>query len=379
MTLRAEFALARPGFPLLSASNPANVANFLSARGWLAPAERVLRCEPAGAGNMNLTLRVATGDRSFVLKQARPWVEKYDHIAAPLERSHFEQRFYERVRSIPAVASRMPALLHADADACVLMFEDLGEGADLVSLYCDGEVSEEEIDALADYLSSLHAGTHFPRAAAGALAEPCDAERHANREMRALNHEHIFVVPLAQENGLPLDTLAAGLASAADELRRDPSFRNLLLETSARYRGQSADGRPIAPTCLLHGDFFPGSWLRTPRGLCVIDPEFAFPGAPEVDAGCAIAHLALARQPWEAARQFCRRYAARAPFPLDPVWLARHAAVEVMRRLIGVAQLPLPRDDRGVRAQLLSRSRRAMRDGEVEILFPSGSDASSVR
>ena len=42
----------------------------------------------AGAGNMNLALRVTTRDgRSLILKQGRPWVEKYAHIPAPFERT----------------------------------------------------------------------------------------------------------------------------------------------------------------------------------------------------------------------------------------------------------------------------------------------------
>ena len=66
---------------------------------------------------MNLTLRVRTERRSVVLKQARPWVEKYDHIEAPWERSLSERWFYERVASIPEVAGHMPRLLASDPEA----------------------------------------------------------------------------------------------------------------------------------------------------------------------------------------------------------------------------------------------------------------------
>src|SRR2546421_5684303 len=48
---------------------------------------RSLSAAPAGEGNMNYTLRIGTSERSFVMKQARPWVEKYPHIAAPWDRA----------------------------------------------------------------------------------------------------------------------------------------------------------------------------------------------------------------------------------------------------------------------------------------------------
>ena len=92
----------------------------------------------------------------------------------------------------------------------------------------------------------------------------------------------------------------------------------------------------------MHADYFPGSWLRTGDGIRVIDPEFSFPGDPELDLGCAVAHMALAGQPREIADRFLAAYGP-ASADLDPIWLARYAAVEMMRRLIGVAQSWLAR------------------------------------
>jgi len=301
---------------------------------------------------MNLALRVRTDRRSFVLKQSRPWVEKYDTIPAPWDRSLFECRFYELTRDLPGVANRMPKLLHADPEARVLVLEDLPEARDLTSLYHGAALSDAEIDALADFLRCLHTGT------AGSPALP----KLANREMRALNHEHLFLVPLA--DGRDLEALEPELADAAEELRRDSRYRQLVAETASRYL---ADGG-----CLVHGDYFPGSWLRTRDGLRVIDPEFAFPGDPEVDLGCALAHLALASQPIGSAERLRECYASSGEPQLDPIRLARYAAVEVMRRLIGVAKLPLPEAREGVpgfRPALLERSRGAMLRGDIDELW----------
>ena len=108
---RAAFGRDHPETTLLQASEPDEVAHYLVARGVIGPAENPVRVAAAGDGNMNCTLRVITPHRRFIVKQARPWVEKYDHIPAPWNRSHVEAAFYETVASVPGVGDRMPRLI----------------------------------------------------------------------------------------------------------------------------------------------------------------------------------------------------------------------------------------------------------------------------
>src|SRR5262249_61591310 len=122
---------AHPGFPWLDAADPDGVRAYLQRRGWLSRGETVRGCERAGEGNMNLTLRVRTDRRSMVVKQARPWVEKYDHIPAPWERSLSERWFYERVAALPEVAGGMPRLLAGDPAPPRLLLEDPAGARDL--------------------------------------------------------------------------------------------------------------------------------------------------------------------------------------------------------------------------------------------------------
>lgn len=371
MGLREDAIRAHPDFPWLAGEDADGLASYLESRGFLDKGESFVRSERAGEGNMNLTLRIYTSTRRFILKQSRPWVEKYPEIAAPWNRSQSELRFYQRVQTIPAVATRMPTLIAGEQADGVLLLEDLPNARDFTSLYLAGSVAavqtgdpaaetasadallDGEIEELAAYLAALHSTTR------GEVAS-----EFANREMRRLNHSHLFVVPLATDNGLDLDAFEVGLADAAQGLRNDAPYRKALAATGDRYL---RDG-----PCLVHGDYYPGSWLRTPAGIRVIDPEFSFPGDPEVDLGCAVAHLALAGQARLRAERFLTAYAAEAP-DLEPGRLARYAAVEVMRRLIGVAQLPLPtaapEDPPGPRSRLLERSRRAMTSGQVADLF----------
>jgi 5-methylthioribose kinase len=309
------------------------MTRYLVARGLIAAADTPVRVAPVGEGNMNCTLRVITPRRRLIVKQARPWVEKYDHIPAPWNRSHVEAAFYETVAAVPGVGDRMPRLVHADPDSHVVMLEDLGDGGDLTSMYTGGRLADDDRDALVDYLVRLQR-IAVPAHVKGVLA---------NRDMRALNHEHIFHFPLVEHNGLALDEITPGLQSIADELRRDSAFVARVTALGSRYL---EDG-----DTLVHGDYFPGSWVRAGAGVAVIDPEFCFLGCGEYDLGVMMAHLIIAGDTADVPGRATAEGRANAA-------LARQfAGVEIMRRLIGVAQLPLTASLERKR-ELLGRARQ---------------------
>ena len=177
---------------------------------------------------MNCTLRVQTDRRRVIVKQARPWVEKYDHIPAPWDRALVEARFYQAVAHLPGVQLRMPKLLGVDPISRLLVLEDLGESRDLTDLYTGVQLADDELDELVRFLAVLHAA-------------PIESEAHAvftNREMRALNHEYIFVLPLAREGVVDLEPLTPGLTAVAATLRRDAEYGRLVAEL-----GQAVSGR----------------------------------------------------------------------------------------------------------------------------------------
>ena len=339
---RAEHEKANPEFPWLELGDLAGVRALLERLDWLLPEEQLVGAARAGEGNMNLALRLSTSQRSLILKQARPWVEKYDDIEAPWGRSLYEQRFYRRVERIDGVADRMPRLLGADAASATLLLEDLTDARDLLDIYAGGSLAPAEVEGLADYAARLHRSTR-------GHADP----DFRNAEMRALNHAHIFELPHSGELDLPLDEYEPGLADAAGELRQDAEYGAALRAMGERYLLQGS--------CLLHGDYFPGSWMRSPRGVRVIDPEFCFWGDAEFDLGVAVAHFALARQDGRVVQIFLE------PSAGDPALVARYAAAEIMRRLVGVAQLPIP-PSAGWRAGLLEKSRRALLKSSLEPL-----------
>ena len=93
MTRQADFQTLHPGVYFLDASDLSALNDYLAQGQRLHPGETLLGAEKAGEGNMNCTVRVLTSAGSFILKQSRPWLEKYPHIAAPFDRTLVEARF----------------------------------------------------------------------------------------------------------------------------------------------------------------------------------------------------------------------------------------------------------------------------------------------
>ncbi|WP_375447385.1 phosphotransferase [uncultured Fibrella sp.] len=309
----------------LDEKDPEGLQIYLARNGWIADDEPLISLGKPGEGNMNYTLRVRTPNRSLIVKQARGYVEKYPSIAAPTERAIMEGLFYREIAQNPELHRYMPDLLGIDEGENLLVLEDLGDASDFSTCYQPGQaIAADEIKTLITYLSVLHNQFLTDR------ANPA----FANRAMRALNHEHIFIYPFLVDNGVNLDGVQAGLQALA------MSYKNPALAEAARQLGQRylAD-QPGVPGTLLHGDYYPGSWLRTDSGVKVIDPEFCFYGPAEFDLGVMLAHLHLAQQPEWVHQQVLAGYVRHGGF--DEQLLRRFTGIELLRRLIGLAQLPL--------------------------------------
>jgi 5-methylthioribose kinase len=314
----------------LTIDNAAAVAARVKALGWIDADDELLALQPAGAGNMNRTLRARFAHRSLILKQSVPFVAKYPSIAAPPERIAVEAAFYAATAAAPELAQRLPRVLGYDPDNRLLALQDLGTASDLTGCYADSTVIyPARRAALLDWLGRLHAHSIDP------TAQPL-LENHA---MRELNHAHIFDIPLRADNGLDLDAITPGLGRVAHELQRDDTLRHRLHALGEIYLGRAPhDSAPA----LLHGDYYPGSWLATADDLYVIDPEFAFVGAAEFDLGVLIAHFTFARISQDELTAALAHYRAPAGFSL--ALALAFAGAEVIRRLLGVAQLPLAAD-----------------------------------
>ena len=306
---------------ILDKENITAIGQYLLAKGLVKDGETVLSAEKPGEGNMNYTLRIKTADQSLIMKQARPYVEKYPQIPAPIERIIAEGTFYQLTKDNEVIQKMMPGMLLLDEQNHILVMEDAGLSNDFTSVYKKGkELSSENVKALAAYLTELHQ----------AFNEYQTGEVMANRNLRKLNHEHIFIYPLMKENGFDLDPVQEGLAALANPLKQ-----NNALKKKAEALGNTylADGR-----ILLHGDFYPGSWLKTDDGLKVIDPEFCYFGTAEFDLGIVLAHFYMSQQPDHLFELFQAAYENKA---VDQQLVNDFSGIEIIRRIIGLAQLPL--------------------------------------
>ena len=360
--LRRRFAAERPGAFFLDADEPGALTDYLRERGVLRPRGLLRRRRPSvtearrlGGGNMNCVVRARLDapPHSLIVKQARPWVERYPDIAAPPERARAEARYFELVGHVPDLAAASPTLVHYDGGDQVLVLADLGEAPDLATLYRGGEDWLRPVGghasllaALCAYLTTLH--VHF--------ADWPPARPVANKAMRRLNHEHVFALPFRPDNGLDLEAFSPGLTRAAASVI-DERLRARARELGQEYLRTARAGEGT----LLHGDFYPGSFLLATgdegaAALAVIDPEFCFTGPAEWDFGVLAGHLHLSGRGdlvGEARAGYGRA--------LDEELWRAFAGVEIIRRIAGVAQLPLGRAVD--RVQLLGLGRELMFEG----------------
>jgi 5-methylthioribose kinase len=338
---RESIIAQHPAFPWLTTENSALLTELFLDQGWLRSGEKITNVYKAGEGVMNLTLRIKTTHRTLILKQARPWIERLDHIPAPWDRIEAETFYYQRTAGIPSVQKRSPEILGYSSRAKTLLMADLSPCRDMTHLYAKAALPPKFIDSLADYLARLHTET---------MGDP---DLPTSREMRNLSYQNIFITPMNLLSQLELDKFELGLNQAASRLKTNTPFRELVDKMAHRYLQEGP--------CLCHGDSEPSSWLETQTGLVVIDPEFCFPGDPEFDLGFSLAHLALAQLPMEAGQELLTQYRARRGPAISSELVTGYAICETMRRLIGATQLPLPRTS-GWRVDMLEKCLAAMRD-----------------
>lgn len=308
---------------LLNPDDPKKVNGFLKSKQFYEEGERFEQASLAGDGNMNVVVRVQTNLRSFILKQSRPYVNKYPTVKAPSERIFEEHRFYEIVRQNKVLQKFTPEVYFLDRSNFILCMQDFGHANDYTSIYQRGaELPKEDMSNIAKAVSELH----FE------FQDPAKYGRVENTALRTLNYEHVFKLPLEESNGFDLNMVMPGLHEKTAKFRTDFGLKKMADELGEVY----LSGRGNR---LLHGDYYPGSWLRTTDGFKMIDPEFCFTGTPEYELAVAVAHLKMAQQPDSLMKDLFVYYHFDDKF--DGTLFSKFAGVEMIRRIIGLAQLPL--------------------------------------
>ncbi len=300
---------------------PETLENYLKHKGWISGGQRVEALEKPGEGNMNMVIRARGEGFSLIVKQSRPFVNKFPTIPAPAQRIHTENQFYKLCSQSKELSERMPSVVGFDPEQNIMVIEDLGDSSDYTRIYRPGEdLMQKEFDQAVLWLQRLHS-TDFDERVKKVFPD--------NLELRRLNHEHIFHYPFEMDNGMDLDAVQHGLQNVSIQFKKDDLLKSAVRKLGERYLSEG--------NCLLHGDYYPGSWLKTEDGLKIIDPEFCFFGPAEFDIGVFSAHLKMAKSKFDL-------LAVYDTVDLDKDLILRFEAVEIMRRLIGLAQLPVHLD-----------------------------------
>jgi 5-methylthioribose kinase len=294
-----------------------------------------VRVEPAGDGNINWVRRatlLGPPVRSYVLKQARPALERFPEYQAPTERLVCEARWLERVRPLDAEGI-CPRVLRFDERNRVLVLEDLGAAERLDAALARGADASAALTRLARFLGRVHRATR---------GDDSLAADFANGPMQRLHGDHIFALPY-QPNDFALPPRTAERAA---ELRADAALCAAAAGAYARY---------LEPRgALVHGDVQAGNVLLPPGGVKLLDAEIAHVGDPAFDAGMLLAHGLLPSA--------ARGNAAAARTLLEGCWRAyaeahgtdglpalgdalRYAGLELLRRTVGAARVAAVADD----------------------------------
>jgi len=298
------------------------IIDYLLSIGILSKRPKETSTEKPGEGNMNLVLRFLYDGQSIILKQSKAFVNKYPSIPAPEERIATEAKFYEYAAQISEIAHQMPKVLHYDAQNHLTVMQDLGTGSDFVYLYKpNNQLTTKEILDLLTYLFNLHKKIWT-------IAE--QENFPDNLKLRQLNHQHIFVLPFQANNQFNLDQIQEGLSQLAASYVVDEVLKKEIKKLGKNYLSSGSN--------LLHGDYYPGSWMKVGEELKIIDPEFGFLGAVEFELGVFIAHLLMTNHALE---QIMEEVEVHYQADFDKTKALQYAGVEIMRRLIGIAQLPL--------------------------------------
>ncbi|MDG1995162.1 MAG: phosphotransferase [Emcibacteraceae bacterium] len=299
--------------------------------------------EIAGDGNMNFTYRIYTEkNATLIIKQSPPYCARFPDISAPEERILAEFNFYKLAAKNEFLLSHSPVLLGLDEEKKIAYMSDLGATTDFEYLYTQNELlTSQTCKKLIAYLRTLHE------------LKIDDDVSFENMGMRDLNHDYIFKLPfILGDTAINLDDVTPGLQDIANIYKDDLELKAAALDLGQLYYQKSRT--------LIHGDYYPMSWINTDQGLFIIDPEFGFLGLAEIDLGVFLAHMLLSNNYSVALSTIKKDYG-----PCDMELVAKFCAVEVIRRITYVSQLPII-NSLPFKSSLLAKSALVLKSGRID-------------
>ena len=236
--------------------------------------EAELRIEEIGDGNLNTVYRVSDAARpehSLVFKHAPPYIK----ILGPdyplsTERLTFESRALDVYNQL--ASGTVPMQYDFDADAAVIVMEDLRDAHVLRDALIAGTVDTAIAEQVGRFMGIVHSRTHADNIS-NASAQHY-RQQFANATMQSITADYVFTFPFTEHEtnfwtpGLEPDI--QHLKADTDFLRQAEHLKQIFLTTQQG---------------VTHGDLHTGSVLVQDNTAKVIDAEFAFYGPVGFDVG----------------------------------------------------------------------------------------------
>lgn len=228
--------------------------------------------ERLSGGSLNFVWRLVGSEKSWIAKQALPYIASAPELALDVSRLVMEAKALEAfgpggvLTELSTDAIRAPRLLHFDSAHSLLWMEDIGTGPALEQWLLESPAAseiKETASTLALFLADLHTYT---------ACHETLAKDFFNPEIQKAR----FRIQYHLANWLP-------------EQAYDPITRTALIQAS-----QALGEQFLEPGyCLVMGDLWPPSIRVTQQGVRLIDWEFVNWGFPAQDIGHLLAHLWL--------------------------------------------------------------------------------------
>jgi hypothetical protein len=241
----------------------------------------------------------------------------------------------------------MPTCLGLDRSDHVVVLEDLGSMSPLLDLYHGRVLREDEAEDLTAYLLALHAIGPDEDDIGPLHTDAVRLARHADR----------FEEPIVATRVEALARRAPRLERQVDALRTDLHIRATMRDLGGRF----LEGRGV----LLHGDFRPGRWMPSARGLRVLAPGFASAGPAALDVGFFVAHLLLAGQPHALVSGTLNHY--RRHTSIDLAEVSACVGLEIIRGRLGRGAVPVEPPSERLLAELDYAARLLRGGATVEL------------
>jgi 5-methylthioribose kinase len=269
--------------------------------------------------------------KSLIVKFAPPHIASQPDVPLDPHRAAIEAQCMTALNPggelshIGGEAIRPPRLVDFDAQARILVMEDVGDCPDLGAWLWHESCLEETGHALGKqigtFIGALHKRTHSDPHFAQVFGNPGIQRTRLEVQYKAIGD-------LCEKANLPGARELGSKALALGELLQEPGL------------------------CLIMGDLWPPSIRVTTEGIRLIDWELAHYGRPSQDVGHLAAHLWMyahrappgeaAARVWETLHDFLSAYRATLGEQFDEVFgapglreSAIHMGAEILVRAIG--------------------------------------------